>query len=111
MQKSGFLMTRLKALLKYGFSHPYHLDESTLIILGASGVIFHFYFIFREKHVSKQKSPSGKQCFAASHLGIFCLPMSHKKDARLLWVKHVMNSADPQIHSEWRGHVKGRFLT
>ena len=23
---------------------------------------------------------------AASHLGIFCLPMSHKKDARLIWV-------------------------
>ena len=26
--------------------------------------------------------------FAASHLGLFCLPMSHKKDARLIWVKY-----------------------
>ena len=25
--------------------------------------------------------------FAASHLGLFYLPMSHKKDARLIWVK------------------------
>ena len=25
--------------------------------------------------------------FAASHLGLFCLPMSHKKDVRLIWVK------------------------
>ena len=28
----------------------------------------------------------GRHVFAASHLGIFCLPMFHKKDARLLWV-------------------------
>ena len=27
-------------------SHSYHLDES-IFILGASGVIFHIYFIFR----------------------------------------------------------------
>ena len=25
--------------------------------------------------------------FAASDLGLRCLPMSHKKDARLIWVK------------------------
>ena len=29
-------------------SHPYHLDESTFI-LGASGVIFHFYSNFGRK--------------------------------------------------------------
>ena len=52
-----------------GLSRPYHLDES-IFILGDLGVIFHFYFII-----------------AASHLGLFCLPMSHKKDARLIWVK------------------------
>ena len=23
----------------------------------------------------------------ASHLGLYCLPMSHKKDDRLIWVK------------------------
>ena len=28
-----------------------------LLILGTSGVIFHFYFIFRLIHVSKQNSP------------------------------------------------------
>ena len=26
----------------------------------------------------------GTPRFAASHLGLFCLPMSHKKDARLI---------------------------
>ena len=29
-------------------------------------------------------APDGKPRFAASHLGLFCLPMSHKKDARLI---------------------------
>ena len=27
--------------------------------------------------------------FAASHLGLICLPMFHKKDARLIWVKEM----------------------
>ena len=33
----------LNSLVTNGLSHPYHLDE----FLGASGVIFHLYFIFR----------------------------------------------------------------
>ena len=28
--------------------------------------------------------------FAASNLGLFCLPMSHRKDARLIWVKNEL---------------------
>ena len=36
-------------------------------------VTFHFYFVIDEIHVSKH--------FAASHLGLFCLPMSCKKGA------------------------------
>ena len=31
-------------------------------------------------------APDGTSHFAASHLGLFCLPVSHKKDARLIWV-------------------------
>ena len=34
-------------------------------------------------------APDGTPRFAASHLGLFCLPMSHKKEieeARLIWV-------------------------
>ena len=34
-------------------------------------------------------APDGTPCFAASHLGLFCLPMSHKNDARLIWVNFV----------------------
>ena len=36
----------LNPLVTNGLSHPYHLDES-IFILGALGLIFHFYFIFR----------------------------------------------------------------
>ena len=31
-------------------------------------------------------APDGTPRFTASHLGLFCLPMSHKKDARFIWV-------------------------
>ena len=31
--------------------------------------------------------PDGTPRSAASHLGLCCLPMSHKRDARLKWVK------------------------
>ena len=31
-------------------------------------------------------APDGTPHFAASHLGLFFLPMSHEKDARLTWV-------------------------
>ena len=29
-------------------------------------------------------TPNGTPRFVASHLGLYCLPMSHKKDARLI---------------------------
>ena len=37
-------------------------------------------------------------CSAASYLGRHCLPMSHKKDARLIWVKlmYYMNRSRPK---------------
>ena len=35
--------------------------------------------------------------FAASHLGLFCLHMSHKKDARLIWVKRSMAIEDVKM--------------
>ena len=59
---------------------------SPLSVLVASGVIFHFYFIFVEFLRANRIAPDGTPRFAASHLGQLCLPMSHKKDARLIWV-------------------------
>ena len=37
---------RINPIVTNGFSHRNHLGES-IFILGGSGVIFHFYFIFR----------------------------------------------------------------
>ena len=39
-------------------------------------------------------APNGTPYFAASHLGLFCLSMSHKKDARLIWVKFQLRHDD-----------------
>ena len=70
--------------LTNGFSHHYHLGESTFI-LGASGKISKFYSIFRKKkkNLIVNIAPDGTPRSAASHLGLCCLPISHKKDARL----------------------------
>ena len=62
---------------------------SPLSSLGAYRVVF-FSFVFNifdDNPISKQNSPRWDGAFAVSHLGLFCLPMSLKKDAKLMWVK------------------------
>ena len=55
---------------------------------------FSFLFHFSMKIVSANRiAPDGMPRFAASHLGLFYLPMSHKKDARLIWVKNFYDDA------------------
>ena len=49
---------------------------------------FSFLFHFSMKIMSaNRKAPDRTPFFAASHLGLFCLPMFHKKDARFIRVK------------------------
>ena len=70
-----------------GLSHPYHLDEPIFIFRGIrSGFsfLFHFSMKFLKANII---APDGTPRFAASHLGLFCLPKSHKKDARLKCVR------------------------
>ena len=43
-------------------------------------------------------APDGTPHFASSHLGLFCLPMSHKKDARLIWV-NISEASKPILKS------------
>ena len=69
-----------------GFSHPYCLDESTFFLRGIRSK-FSFLFNFSVKIMSANRiAPDGTPRFAASHLGLFCLPMSNKKNTRLIWV-------------------------
>ena len=68
-------------LVTDGFSYPYEMDESTSIFRGI-GSNFSFSFHFSMKIISANRiAPNGTPRSAASHLGLFCLPMSHKKDA------------------------------
>ena len=67
-----------------GFSHRYQLSESTFIF---SGVRSDFYLLshFSMKFLCANRiAPDGTPRFAASHLGLYCLPMSHKRDDRLI---------------------------
>ena len=67
-----------------GLSHSYHLDDYIFILRGIRSN-FLFLFHFSLKFLSANRiAPNGTSCFAASHLGLFCLLMSHKKDARLI---------------------------
>ena len=76
-----------------GLSHPYHLDESTFILGGfRSDFSFLFHFSMKIK-IANRIAPDGTPRFAASHLWLFCLPMSHKNDARLkIWIKYKTGS-------------------
>ena len=74
----------LNPYLTNGFSHHYQLGESTFIY---RGVRSDFYFLshFSMKFLCANRiAPDGTPSSAASHLGLCCLPMSHKKDARLI---------------------------
>ena len=65
------------------FSHP-----SSLPILGLLGGTFHFHSNIKTNFCKQTVvQPDQTPRFAASDLVLHCLPMSHKKDARLIWVK------------------------
>ena len=74
---------------------------SLLSFLGASGVIFLFLFNISMKFMSaKSIAPDGTPGFAASYMGLFSLPMSHKKDAMLILVDtNTRLTLIPQNHN------------
>ena len=46
-----------------------------------------YFFIFILFRIANSEDPDQTPCSAASDLGLHCLPMSQKWDARLMWVK------------------------
>ena len=69
----------INPLLTNGISHPYHFDESSFIFRGIrSNFTFLFHFSMKIK-IANRIASDGTPPFAASHLGLFCLPMSHKR--------------------------------
>ena len=61
------------------------------------GGIFHFIRILIEHSVSNSGDRDQMPQNAASDLGLYCLPLSHKKDARLIWV----NMGKLGVHVKW----------
>ena len=69
------------------FSQPYQLNEfiSNFRVVGG---IFAFLFSFKNIILSTNcEEPDQTSRFATSDLVLQCLPMSHKNDAWLIWVK------------------------
>ena len=63
---------------------------SPFSVSGAYGVIFKFsYNFFMKILLANRIAPDEMPHFAASHLGLYCLPMSNKKDVRLIRLKHT----------------------
>ena len=56
---------------------------STFPILGVLGGIFFFFPNFNRTFC---KQDPDHTAYVVSDLGLHCLPMSHKKDARIIWV-------------------------
>ena len=86
-------------ILSYGYTdisltHICLVDPSILInwtrpfpILEMSGLRCHFYSIAnRYSCLVNSENPDQTPRFAASDLGLHCLPMSHEWDSRLIWV-------------------------
>ena len=64
-----------------GFSHPYHLGESTFSLRGIRSN-FSFLFHFSMKIFSANRiAPDGTPRLAVSHLGLSCLPVPNERDA------------------------------
>ena len=86
-------MSFLNPYLTNGFSHHYQLGESTFIFRGVRSdfyfylfFFFFFFFFFSMKFLCANRiAPDGTPRSAASHLGLYCLPMSHKRDSRLIY--------------------------
>ena len=66
-----------------GLSYPYHLDFNFRGIRS----MFSFLFHFSMKIISANRIAPDDAAFCGVTSGLFYLPLSHKKDARLICVK------------------------
>ena len=71
--------TPFNPYLTNGFSHHYHLDESIFIFRGVTSDFYFLSHFTMKLFCANRIAPDGTPRSAASHLGLCCLPMSHKK--------------------------------
>ena len=72
--------TPINPYLMNGFSNHYHLDGSIFIFRGIRSDFEFSYKFLMKILLANRIAPDGTPRFAA---GLYCLPMSHKMDARL----------------------------
>ena len=72
-----------------GNSHPYPLDESISNFKGCRVVISILFKFYKHFLQANSAEPDQTPLFAASDLVLHCLPISHKRDAMLIWVKII----------------------
>ena len=69
--------------------HPYQLDES-ISSFRVAGCYFSFLLKFYKKLLQANSGePDHTLHFAPSDLVLHCFPMSHKKNASLIWLKYM----------------------
>ena len=71
-----------------GVSHCYQLEQSIFVSINV-GLYFSFYLNFNRTFCKQtvERDPDQTPRSVASGLDLHCMSTSHKKDARLLWVK------------------------
>ena len=99
-------------LRRMDFFHSLIIWISPLSFLGASGVIFYFISFLDENQTANRIAQDGTPRFVASHLGLFCLPMSNKKDVCVKSVSSVLNTSTSTMCFETANTCVGcRFYT
>ena len=85
-------------------SHCYKLDQS-ITALWVVGCILHFYSNFNRTFCKQTvETLIRRRVLLASALGLYCLPMFHKKDARLIWVKckNILSSFNIYVSTQFQ---------
>ena len=74
------------------FIEPYQLDTSI-----SNFRVVELYFSFYIQICKQTLKTLIRLCSTASDLGLHCLHMSHKKDARYIWVMNVIHLLKLQV--------------
>ena len=106
--------------LPNGLSHSYQLDKSIFHLRSVWCPFPFLSYFFIEIPMKNNVDPDQTPCSAASDLGLHCLPMSQKWDARFIWVNsvfffiNVMSKTNqaPLKMTKWTGPISrdGRVL-
>ena len=82
-----FMRTAFNPFIPNGNFHRYRLEQSISVLRDVRWY-FSFLFKFLQKIMhANSGDPDQTPHSVASDPGLHCLPMSHKKDARYIWVK------------------------